>query len=451
MDTSTTHTQLRRSHFKLTFGLWSFLLAMIVAATVGRVDIAAKAVGRVAPDGQVKSVQTFEAGTIAEILVREGEVVQAGALLVRLDTSDAAADMQRLTIEMAVARVEYARLKATVAFETGAVFDPPADSPPNLRDASAQFMRSQIDQILTTVSGIDANILEKEAAIVSAQALLDKNRELLPILQERESARSMLLKKEAVSRLTYLDDKERLVNLEGDLRVQEAKLLELNGGLASLRENRRNVVARFLADRGAELVEAQRKVLSLEQDLAKAREKHKRHFITAPIDGTVQDLTVYTLGGVTRMGERLMTIVPVESKLVIDALVSNRDIGLVEVGQEAEIRVTAFDYRRYGTVRGRLINVARDAMSQDQLNQLGLGKSTTERAADTRSSGPPFDGPHFRVQLALDAITIDVDGETEKLTAGMTVEANVLVGRRRIIDFFLEAIQSYRQDAFRQD
>jgi len=447
---------LRRSHLRLLLGLATFLAALIAVAVIGEVDIATKALGRLIPDGQVKVIQSFETGYIAEILVREGGRVEAGDVLVRLDTRDALAEEQHIATDLAVARVEFARLKATIDYERNVPFSPPEDSPQYAVELSEYLMRNQISEITGTISELDANIGEKEALIVTIRALIKKFKELLPVIQERESMFGKLLNTQAGSRLNYLDEKEKLINLQGNLWEQEGKLNETEASLVSLREKRRNTLLKFRSDRLAEIVECQRKMLTLEQDSRKAQERLRRHAVVAPISGFVQDLTIYTIGAVVSQGDSLMTIVPSESKLMVEAFVPHTDVGYVEVGQGAEIRVTTFDYRLYGTINGKVGSISRDAAREaystiKSLNPGPLAKAMSDRLADMKKLDASLQqGPVFRIEISLDKTTMNIDGHDTQLTPGMTVEANILVGRRRIVDFFLEPFQTYRYEAFRQ-
>jgi membrane fusion protein, hemolysin D len=441
---------LRKSHIRLTLIMCSFVGTLLFASIIGEVDIAVKGIGRLIPDGQVKAVQSYETGTIVEILVREGASVKAGDVLIRLDPTEALADEQRTASDLATARVEFARLKATVDYEQGAKYDPPPDSPQHLVIASELLMRNQINGLITTVAEIDANIREKEAYCTEIASVTQKYKELLPILREREKARGELLKTNAVSRLIYLDDKERLLTMLGDLQIYEAKLVEAQNSLQSLRERRQNTILQFRTDRLTEFVEAQRKMLALMQDYSKTQERLRRHTILAPIDGTVQDMTIYTIGGVIKSGDRLVTIVPKETKLIAEAFVSTKDVGFVATGQNADIRISAFDYRIYGSIKGKVTSLSRDAATIDASSKYQpVAAATTPTLAQPSSLTQQY-VPVFRAEITPERTSMVIDGQNTILSSGLSVEANILVARRRVIDFFLEPFQTYRYDAFRQ-
>jgi hemolysin D len=443
-------------HIRLTIGLVVFLASLVAITVIGEVDVATTGVGRVVPDGQVKAIQSFETGTVEHIAVREGARVGAGDLLLQLDTKDALADVRRLETELAIAQVEFARLKATIDYERSEPFAPPDGSPQYAVELSAQLMRNQISEIAGSLSQIDSEIREKEAFIVSTRAQIDKYKALRPLVQERESMRRQLLARDAVSRLTYLEDKERLVTLEGDLSTQESRLDEAQAALESLRERRRNTALKFRTDRLTEFVEVQRRTLTLAQEHSKAVERLRRHTIRAPIDGVVQDLTVYTVGGVVTPSDSLMTLVPLGSKLIVEAYVANKDVGFVQPGQKAEIKVTTFDYRRYGIVNGSVISVSRDAVraggdSATGKSQTSATRTQSDRIGELKKLNPALEeGPIFRIEVALDQAVMKIDGRDTELTSGMSVELNILTARRRIYEFFLAPFQTYQDQVFRQ-
>jgi hemolysin D len=452
--------KLGTSHMRLTLGLWGFLAALIAIAVFCEVDIATTGAGRIIPDGQVKSIQSFETGIVAEIAVRDGVRVEAGDVLVRLDTKDALADARRTATDLAIARVEFARLKATIDWEQGAAFDPPEDSPQYAIAYSEHLMRNQIREITSAISQVDADIREKESYIVSTGILIEKYKQLLPVMQEREKMFNKLTGTQAASRLSHLDEIEKLINAQGDLREQESKLNEAEAALASLREKRKNTILKFRSDRLGELVEMQRKMLTTEQDHIKATERLRRHTIISPIPGTVQDMTVYTVGGVVSpTDDSLMTIVPLDSKLIVEAFVANKDVGFLRPDQKAELKVTTFDYRRYGTVGGKVLSVSRDAVRSDSSKSvISSGKSQTssskgqsDRLSESKKLNPGLDeGSVFRVEISLDQSVMNIDGIDTELISGMSVDVNILTSRRRIIEFFLAPFQSYQDQAFRQ-
>jgi hemolysin D len=441
---------LHRSHARLTMGTLALVGTAIVVSIVAEVDIAATGIGRLIPDGQAKIVQSFETGFVSEILVDDGSRVEAGDILIRLDTRDAAADERRVRTDLAVAQVELARLKATIDYDKEEPFAPPPGSPDYAIMASESLMRNQINELNAAIAQIDADIQEKEATVASTLIAIRKDQELLPIQREREEMRARLMAKDVMPRLTYLDDKEKLVTLEMDLAAQKSKLNEVQAALESLRQKRSNLILKFRSDRMTELVEAQRKALTVAENYAKAEESLRRHTIVAPISGTIQDSIIHTVGGVVTLTDNLMTIVPTDSKLIVEALIANKDIGFVQVGQAAELKITTFDYRLYGTVTGRVRMLSRDTINNEPSSTKNkLVKPT--KTAELKKLVPAIDeGPIFRAEIVLDQTMMRVDGKDTELSSGMTVEVNILTSRRRIIDFFLAPFRSYQSDAFRE-
>jgi hemolysin D len=418
-------------------------------ATLSEVDQTTKAVGRLIPDGQVKAIQSFESGIISEILVHEGDQVQAANILVRLDPTDVIADEQRTWMDLAVSRVELARLEATINNRGIMGLESVADMPQFLLEAAELLMRQQADQLNASILSIDASIREQEANIESILVLIEKSKELLPIALERERISQDLYSKSAGTKLSYFDDRERSIGLRNDIRNNEAKLAQARGSLESLRQSREVTILKFQTDRRTELVEAHRRVLIQTPEYLKTKERLKRFTIVAPLAGTVQDMTIYTIGGVIKSGDRLMTIVPKESKLIAEAFISNKDIGFVSAGQDVDVRVAAFDYRLYGSIKGKIKSISRDASIADNAIQNRPPIAPTKSQTDPASS-PVQEGPGFRAQISLENAAIRIGEEDVELTSGMGVEVNILGERRRIIDFFLQPMQTYRYEAFRQ-
>jgi hemolysin D len=450
-------TSLRRAHIRLTAALWGFLIIIIAVSVIGEVDVTATGFGRIIPDGKVKVIQSFETGLVEQIAVDDGSRVTSGDLLIQLETKDARADERRVGTELAIMRVEFARLQATIDYEKEIPFVPPEGSPQYAVLLSEALMRNQISELTALIAQIDSDIREKEALVASTLIAIKKNTELLPIQQEREEMRGRLVAKNVTPRLVYLDDKEKLTTLEMDLAAQQSRLNEVQAALSSLREKRKNTILGFKSARLTEFVETQRRMLTLSEDYAKAAERLRRHTIVAPISGTVQDSSIHTIGGVVTPSESLMTIVPLESKLIVEVLIPNKDIGFVQVGQSAELAVTTFDYRYYGTITGRVRSISKDAVKNDTnstRNQIRPTKTqidTSDKMAELKKLMPALDeGPIFRGEITLDETAISINGNDIDLTPGMTVDVNILITRRRIIDFFLAPFRTYQSTAFRQ-
>ncbi|MEE3624083.1 HlyD family efflux transporter periplasmic adaptor subunit [Nitrospirillum sp. BR 11752] len=199
------------------------------------------------------------------------------------------------------------------------------------------------------------------------------------------------------------------------------------------------------------LAAASQKVAEHSQDLIKADQRLGQQTLTAPVSGTVQQLAAHTVGGVVTPAQSLLVVVPDDVPLVVEANIDNKDIGFVHRGQEVEMKIETFTFTRYGLVRGRVLDVSRDAVTPERDT---AGGNTAQRAGGDPAAGaedhPPGTTPAYLAHIALDRTTLMVDGREEALTTGMAVTAEIKTGRRRVIDYLLSPLGEYVHDGMKE-
>jgi len=227
---------------------------------------------------------------------------------------------------------------------------------------------------------------------------------------------------------TQVSEQGQLVEAQAQIKTAERKLDE--------------TATQFIADQNQKLAEAERKADKIAQDLIKATAKNERAKLRAPIDGTVQQLAVTTIGQVVSSGQSLMTVVPLDGAIEIEALVQNQDIGFIEMGQQAVVKIDAFPFTRFGTIAGTVTKVSRDAVEERE------AQSLSDPAGQQRQGGqqPPSNGGRgqnlvFPATIKLAATSIDVDGKQIPLSPGMAVTVEVRTGERRAIDYLLSPLR----------
>ncbi|MGE8355238.1 MAG: HlyD family type I secretion periplasmic adaptor subunit, partial [Microvirgula sp.] len=216
------------------------------------------------------------------------------------------------------------------------------------------------------------------------------------------------------------------IELEADLAAQRSRLQET---VEALGEVRARLVELETETRRIQLQginDSLQKIAALEQDRIKAAMRTRWMTLTAPVDGTVQQLAVHTVGGVVTPAQALMLIVPQQDALEVEAFVDNKDAGFVHAGQPAEVKVEAFPFTRYGTVPATVMSVSRDAISDERR------------------------GLVYAARIRLQRTTIRVDGREIGLAPGMAVSVGIKTGKRRVIDFFLSPLQQYRDESLRE-
>jgi hemolysin D len=265
---------------------------------------------------------------------------------------------------------------------------------------------------------------------------------VIPLLLQKAEVHRALIGQQLVTKLAYLETEEKLTELEHDLKVQRAHLKETEAAIAALAESRNHTASEFERSLYADLAEAERKAAGIREDLVKAQEKARLQHLTAPVDGIVQQLAVHTIGGIVTPAQQLLIVVPLDSELEVEAMVSNRDIGFVQEGQEVQIKVDTFPFTRYGLLSGRIQHVSGDAIVADQSKDKNSQQGGKEDAKAQDLT--------FAARVSLNARAMQIDNRLVNLSPGMSVTVEIKTGRRRIMSYLLSPIARYSHESIRE-
>lgn len=422
-----------------------FFVAAIAWASLGYVDIIATAPGRIVPTGRSKLVQPFETGVVRAIHVRDGQKVKAGEVLIELDPTINAAERDRLMKELLTTRLDVARLKAALG-QGG--FAPPEGATPAQAELSRTLLQNQLEEQQAKLANLDKQIAQNEANRGAVAATVQKLTVAIPLLRERAEARRYLAEREVGSRLQYLEVQQDLVEHEQDLLVQKARLSEAEAALSALREQRRQAEAEYRRSNLTDLSQAEQKAASLSEELVKAQQHQDLQTLTAPVDGTVQQLAIHTVGGVVTPAQALLVVVPAESRLEIEAMVPNRDIGFVHEGEGAEIKVDTFNFTRYGLLHGEVLSVSHDAIARDRPQD--KSGASSQGGSESDSSEPKGQELVYAARVSLYRTQMQIEDRLVDLAPGMAVTVEIKTGSRRVIQYLLSPLLRYKQASFRE-
>jgi membrane fusion protein, hemolysin D len=418
-------------------------------ASFGTVDIVATATGKIIPTGRTKVIQPFETGVVRAIHVRDGQSVKAGDLLIELDPTMSGAELGHLKSDLVSADLEVARLRAELSGNANPLdaFNPPEGAPATLIEMNRQFLISQTAEQRAKLAAIDGQLSQKEAERATTAATITKIGATIPLLQQRVDVRKYLADKEYGSKLQYLTEMQDLVGLQQELLVQKSHIHEAESAVKALSETRLQTIAEYRRGRFDELAKAEQKSAGFAQDVIKAEQRTKLLALTAPVDGVVQQLAVHTVGGVVTPAQALLAVVPLDSHLEIEAMVSNRDIGFVHTGQAAEVKVDTFSFTRYGLLHGEVINVSQDAITRDKPQDKSNDKTP---GSETTSSEPKGQEMNYAARVSLDRTQMQVDDKLVNLSPGMAVTVEIKTGTRRIISYLMSPLLRYKQEMLRE-
>jgi hemolysin D len=424
-----------------------FCLALLWA-WFSTVDIIATAPGKIIPSGRVKVIQPLETGVIRAIHVHDGQRVKAGDVLIELDPAINEAERSHFQDDLLAAELEVARLRAALsdAPDPMSEFHPPGRASAELIATHRQFLRQQTEEHRAKIAALDHQKAQKEAERATIGATIEKIGAVIPLVQERFDIRKSLRETQLTSRITYLETLQSLVEYQNELLVQKNHYREADAAVAAITESRAEAAAEYHRTRFSELTEAERKATGFRNDLLKLEERTKFQQLTAPEDGVVQQLAVHTLRGVVTPAQALLVIVPIDSHLEIEAMVSNRDVGFVRAGQDAEIKIDTFNFTRYGLIHGKVVHVSPDAISREK----GPEKPSNGTVKSDDTSEPKGQELVYAARIALAKTQMQVEDNVVNLTPGMAVKVEIKTGSRAVLNYVLSPLRRYAQESLRE-
>ena len=438
--------------------LWiicAFVLAALVWAYLGRVDIVAAAQGKLQPTGRVKVVEPMETGRVEDIRVANGSLVKAGDILVELDRSTAEAEAEGARAELASTQAEILRREAAlVAAEAHRVDSPPKidwpdDVAPALRERELRVLAADFAQLAANQASFVAEEAQKAAERDKLAETIATQKNLVATLKERVDMRTKLVEAKAGAKAAVIDATETLQYQITQQAKQEQELAALSAGIEVVARDADKAVQAFVADDAEKLEDAERRVEDVEQRLAKAQAELDRLTLRAPIAGRVQSSIITNAGQVVASGQEIMRIVPETSGLEIEAYVRNRDIGFISVGQEAMVKVESFPFTRYGVIKAHVVRIARDAIPEPDAVAIE-GDPARVSAAEGFAGGERTQNLVFPVVLKPDDASITVDGVAEPLTSGMAVTVELKTGARRMLEYLFASLVEVASKAMRE-
>jgi len=409
--------------------LWvvvGMLTLALVWAYIGQMDVVAVAHGKIVTTGRSKVVQPSETGVVRAIHVADGQVVKAGDILIELDLASAAADRERSRADLAIAQVESARLRAMLAERPERAFVAPPGVDPVTVETQQALMVSQVGEQRARLAALEHDVARKRADEAATRANIVKLERTLPLVRERADARMQLADRGNFSRLSALEQRQTAIEQEQDLVALRHRREEIASNIGSLIRQREQIDAEFRKNILLQLSEVEKRIVSITQDLLRAEQRSGLQTLTAPIDGVVQQLAVYTIGGVVTPAQQLLVVAPQNDALEVEAMVLNRDIGFIEAGQDVTIKLETFLFTKYGTIDGTVNFVSHDAVTDEKV------------------------GLVYPARITLNRTVIDIGGRRTPLGAGMAVTVEIKTDSRRMIEYLLSPMLRYQQESLRE-
>jgi hemolysin D len=403
--------------------IFALIIIAIIWSIVGIVDEVAVARGTVIPDGRVKVIQTPESGVILSLPVREGDHVEKGQLLVELDNTMVGIDvdaskesLSNLKIEKKVLEME---LAGSSKFENIAV---PETSRQFLMHISDLRRQSQSNLVRRTEQ-LQSVSTQAKSEIVYTETEISGLKKKQTFVQSELKNLKELSQSGAVANSELVSKQAELDVLNEQLRGLEVKLGKANEQYSQSQKSIADETKKYHEELMTLLVQKDKEILVAESQFDKANTLSNMNTIVAPVDGQINGLGTNAVGSVVSASNPIMTIVPNDIPLIIEAIVANQDIGFVHEGQAVDIKVDTFPFQKYGTIDGEITFVSPDAYQDEKL------------------------GSVYKIRVTPKQKGLKINDKLMNLSSGMTTTVEVKTGKRRIIEFFIPAID-YVKDSF---
>lgn len=381
--------------------LMTLILFTVLWLTFGKADVVVSARGKVIPDGEIKIIQPLDTGVIKKILVKEGDFVKKGQTLMEIDPSTTEPQLESNKTNLAYINLERKRLRATTGLDSfGNVTSNEAQTQSGLYQSSMSDLRNQLRAKQMEIKALDEEI--------------NNYRKQLSINSEKEKRMNN------VSDIIAKNDLEKVRAENAEYR---SKITELTHQKSKTYEEANYIRSNFKTQNFNELADRDKKATELDANIKEIEFKNKKQTIVSPVDGYVNTLFIHTMGGVVTPAQKLLSVVPVSSPLVVKATVLSKDIGFIKEGMSVLIKVDTFDFQKYGMINGIVKKIAKDSIEDQRL------------------------GPIYDVYVTPLNKTLMVEGKETPISTGMSLTAEIKVNKRRIIEFFIYPMIKYWNQA----
>lgn len=404
--------------------LWAilgFFIIMIAWAALAEIDEVTRGDGKAIPSSRLQKIQNLEGGIVAEVFVHEGEVVNAGAPLLRLDdtrfrSNAGESEADRLALE---ARIQ--RLTAQVEGKDTLTLSPTIMAKsPDIANGELALFASVNKRIQSELSGLNEQLVQKKQELLDYQAKAEQYRRSLSLLQQEISMSEPLVAKGAISKVELLRLRRSEVDTRGQLEsVTLAALKEIESKMGEAR-------GRYRSEALSQLNEARTDLSKTEASGKAIEDRVNRTLVTSPVRGIVQQLMVNTIGGVIQPGNDIVEIVPLDDTLLVEAKIRPQDIAFLRPGQEAIVKFTAYDYTIYGGLKAKLEQISPDTVTDKE------GKS------------------FYVIRLRTEKNHLGSDKNPLIIIPGMVASVDIITGKKTILTYLLKPILRARAEAFRE-
>ena len=395
----------------------ALLAVFIIWSAFTHVQEVAVAQGQIVPSGHIQTVQHLEGGIVREIMVEDGQLVEKGQPLLKLDDTNANADLGQMRERQKSLELQATRLRN---FTSGQASDA------SLTPEEQAILTSMEEARASQQNVLNDQIAQKEKelqGILSSRESLSRN---LALSREELAINQKLSKRGSVSRMAVMSSERQVNALEGELATSISQEHQTSAGLDEARNRLQSLSADLKQDAMKTLGQVEAELAEVKESIRKLESASNRTIVEAPVRGIVKGLSVHTIGSVAEQGKVLLEIVPVDEDMVVEALVSPNDIGNLKPGQDVKVKVTAFDSSRYGSIPARLDSISASTFQNED--------------------GQSF----YKAKIKLEQNYVGGTPGQNVVLPGMIIQADIITGEKTVLQYLLKPIRKGTQTAFNE-
>ncbi|BDH44731.1 HlyD family type I secretion periplasmic adaptor subunit [Salmonella enterica subsp. enterica serovar Choleraesuis] len=406
------------------WAILGFFLCFIVWTATAEIDEVTRGDGKAIPSSRLQKIQNLEGGIVSEVFVREGQVVNAGDPLLRLDDTRFQSDAGESTADRLslLARIE--RLTAELNNRPLAFTDEIMQEAPSIASGEQELFDSQRKRMDSEISGLEEQLVQRKQELLDFESKKGQYRSGLNLVQQEIRMSEPLVAAGAISRVEVLRLRRSEVEMRGQLDSVTLAIPRARSAIKEIESKISETRGRFRSEALAELNEARTKLSRLQASGKAIEDQVKRTMVTSPVKGIVQQMLVNTIGGVIQPGSDLVEIVPLEDSLLVEARIRPQDIAFLHPGQEAVIKFTAYDFTIYGGMKGKLEQISPDTI--------------------TDKEGRSF----YVIRLRTDKNHLGSEEKPLIIIPGMVASVDILTGKKTILSYLMKPILRARAEAF---
>lgn len=394
-----------------------FFLLLFAWMSLARLDISVNAIGSVVPSSRLQQIQSMEGGILQALNAREGSVVKKGDVLAIVQNLQFTADLGESQQSLWGARAALARLEAE-ARNAVPVFSPELEkNAPDLVREQRTLWQTRRQERENTLETLSRQLNQRQQELAEARARHEALQEAIGPAREALAIEEKLAAAGAGARADLLNAQQRYTSQKGELETTRIAIQRIQAAVAEAQARHSETRSRFLTETSKEKNEIELRAATLAEQLTGRSDKVARRELRAPLDGVVNRVLIPTIGGVVKAGESIMEVVPAEERLLVAARVKPSDIAFIKPGQEAKVRISAYDSSIFGTLAGEVVRVGADAVVDPERKET-----------------------FFEVFLETRKNYLGDPSERLTISSGMAADASIQTGKRTMMEYMLKPI-----------